>query len=441
MGRTIIPAFRSFSQRPFQSEIQVWAFRDSSMKVVQVNYSDIDGGAARAAYRIHHALRRHGVDSRMYVSSASAGDWTVQTLGGRWTNWFGKFRQPLAGLLTKAFGTENRVLFSPAIFPSRWPQRLNKSGADIIHLHWVAGEMMSVADIGRLHAPVVWTLHDMWGFCGAENYSEEFRWREGYSRHNRPAYESGCDLDRWTWRRKLKHWQRPMHIVAPSRWLADCARHSAIMQDWPVSIVPNPIDTEAWQLVNKSLARRILSLPVEGSLLLFGAMGGTLDSRKGFDLLKGAFDHLRGEMTGLELVILGQLEPREPLNLGFPIHYTGHLHDDISLCLYYSAADAVVVPSRQDNLPNIAVEALACGTPVVAFNICGLPDVVEHQKTGYLAQPFDTQDLARGIQWVLDDTERRAILSTQSRQAAVTRFSYPVVAEQYLQLYKTVGHL
>jgi glycosyltransferase involved in cell wall biosynthesis len=408
------------------------------MKVAQVSYSDINGGAARAAYRSHHALCWHGVDSRMYVSSASAGDWTVQTPAGRWMNRISRYRQPLAGLLTKLLRTENRTLHSPAIFSSRWPQLLSNLDADVIHLHWVAAEMMSVADIGRLREPVVWTLHDMWGFCGAEHYTEEFRWRDGYTRPNRPAYESGFDLNRWTWQRKLKHWQRPMHIVASSRWMADCVRHSAIMHDWPVSVVPNPIDTETWQPIDKMLARRILSLSVEGPLVLFGAMGGTRDPRKGFDLLKSALDRLRGEMAGLELVILGQPAPREPLNLGFPVHYAGHLHDDISRCLYYSAADAVVVPSRQDNLPWAGVEPHTCGTPVVAFDVCGLPDIVEHGKTGYLAKPFDTDDLARGIQWVLDDAERRTMLSTQSRQAAVARFSYPVVAEQYLQVYKAV---
>lgn len=406
------------------------------MKVAQVSFCDINGGAARAAYRIHHALRRHGVDSHMYVSSASSGDWTVQTPGGRWINWISKFRQPLGGLLTKLLRTENRTLHSPAILPSRWPQWLNQSDADVIHLHWVAAEMMSVTDIGRLRKPVVWTLHDMWGFCGAEHVTEEFRWRDGYTRQNRPAYESGFDLNRWTWQRKLKHWRRPMHIVAPSRWLADCVRHSTIMHDWPVSVVPNPIDTEVWQPIDKALARRILRLPAEVPLLLFGAMGGTHDPNKGFDLLKSALDHLRGEIAGLELVVFGQLAPKDPLNLGFPIHYAGHLHDDISLCLLYSAADAIVVPSRREAFGYVGAEAHACGTPVVAFDVSGLPDIVEHGKTGYLAKHFDTQDLARGIQWVLDDSKRHVMLSTQSRQAAVARFSYPVVAEQYLQVYK-----
>ena len=207
------------------------------------------------------------------------------------------------------------------------------------------------------------------------------------------------------------------------------------MHDWPVSVVPNPIDTEAWRPVDKALARKILRLPAERPLLLFGAIGGTRDPRKGFDLLKSALDHLRGEIAELELVVFGQLAPRESVNLGFPIHYAGHLHDDISLCLLYNAADAVVVPSRQEAFGYVGAEAHACGTPVVTFDVSGLLDVVEHGKTGYLAKHFDTQDLARGIQWVLDDSKRHAMLSTQSRQAAVARFSYPVVAEQYLQVY------
>lgn len=408
------------------------------MKVAQVSYSDNNGGAQRAAYRIHHALRLLGIDSRMHVSSASTDDWTVQKPEVWAPNAINSLRNFLGFSSTRVLHTKHPVLLSPAILPSRWPQWLNQSDVDVIHLHWVGFEMMSIADIGRLREPVVWTLHDMWGFCGAEYLTDEFRWRDGYLRHNRPAYESGFDLNRWTWQRKLKHWHRPMHIVTPSRWLAECARQSVIMREWPVSVVHNPIDTEAWRPIDKVLARRLLRLPGEGPLLLFGALSGTSDQNKGFDLLKLALNYLRGEVAGLELVILGQSPPKEPLDLGFPVHFAGHLNDDMSLCLYYSAADAVVVPSRKENLPNCGVEAQACGTPVVAFNVCGLPDVVEHEKTGYLAQPFDAADLARGIRWVLDGDERRAMLSAQSRQAAVARFSYPVVAEQYLQVYKAI---
>lgn len=407
------------------------------MKVITLSYSDITGGAARAAYRIHHALRRHSVDSIMRVSHAGAGDWTALGPAARWGRVVVKGRAPFGGLLQKFMRTGNPILHSPAILPSRWPAKLNGSDADLLHLHWINGEMLSVEDIGRLRKPVVWTLHDMWAFCGAEHYTEDFRWREGYTRDNRPAHESGLDLNRWVWQRKRRAWQRRIHIVTPSRWLAMCARQSVMMRDWPVTVVPNAIDIDVWQPVDKALARQLLCLPPDIPLLLFGAIGGTQDPRKGFDLLKSALDHLRGQLSGLELVILGQLAPSEPVDLGFPTHYSGHLHDDISLRLLYSAVDALVIPSRQDNLPNMGVESLACGTPVVAFDACGLPDIVTHLQTGYLAKAFDVEDIALGIQFVLADRKQHSELSIKARQDAVARFAYQVVAKQYFRVYRT----
>ncbi len=409
------------------------------MKVIHFNNSDIHGGAARAAYRIHHALRDTGVDSRMWVNIAATDDWTVQGSNGKWDKALCQIRPQAGALLRKVLRTENPIIHSPAVFPSKWMKRLSTSDVDVAHLHWVQGEMLSVADIGRLRKPVVWTLHDMWAFCGAEHYTEEFRWREGYRPDNRPAYESGFDLNRWTWARKIKHWQRPLHIVTPSRWLANCVQQSALMRDWPVSVVPNCLDTDRWQPLEKNLARQLLGLPRDVPLLLFGAMGGGNDPRKGFDLLLKALAHLRGQMQDLELVVFGQLQPKTPPDVGFPIHYTGHLHDDLSLRALYSAADALVIPSRQDNLPNTGVESLACGTPVVAFDVCGLPDIVEHQKTGYLATPFDTEDLARGIQWVIADRSFQQKLRQQSRAYAVNHFSNASVASKYKAVYENAA--
>jgi len=406
------------------------------LKVFSLSYSDISGGAARAAYRIHHALRRYGVDSIMQVTHASAGDWTVQRSTSQLNKLTAKGKSFFGGLMARLLTTGNPILHSPAIFPSHWPASLNRSDADLLHMHWVNGEMISVGDIGRLRKPVVWTLHDMWAFCGAEHYTEDFRWRDGYLRNNRPDHESGFDLNRWIWQRKRRAWQQPLHIVTPSRWLAECVRQSVLMRDWPVTVVHNAIDTDVWRPLDKVIARGLLNLPCDVPLLLFGAMGGSNDPRKGFDLLRQALQHLRGKISNLQLVVFGQLAPPIPESLGFPVHYTGHLHDDLSLSVLYSAADVMLIPSRQDNLPNTGVEALACGTPVVAFNTCGLPDIVTHQQTGYLAGAFDAEELASGIQWVLADREHHARLCANARLDAVARFSYPVIAEQYLRVYR-----
>ena len=407
-----------------------------SVRVWQINFSDLSGGAARAAYRLHHALRVAGVDSRMQVVKTTSGDWTVSSPKDALFKFGTMIRPQLAALVRGMQKSPPRTPLSPALLPSRWPALLNESEADLVHLHWICGEMMSIEDIGRIKKPVLWTLHDMWAFAGAEHCPWDDRWVQGYTRLNRCPDESGFDLNRWIWNRKRSAWKRPMQIVTPSRWLADCVRQSVLMRDWPVETIPNAIDTEAWQPIERNLARRLMGFPVESRVVAFGAMStGAVVPHKGFDLLLPTLAHLRGQIPGLELVVFGQLRPKNPPDLGFPVHYTGHLHDDLSLRTLYSAADVMIIPSRIDNLPNTGVEALACGTPVVAFDTCGLPDIVAHQKTGWLAKAFDTEDLACGIVWVLADENRYVQLSEAARKDAVARYSYPVVAAQYKALY------
>lgn len=408
------------------------------MKIVHFNKSDLHGGAARAAYRIHHALRKIDINSTMQVDNAVSEDWTVQTSESLIYDLIKKIHRLISKTIKRLLRTKNLILHSPAIFSSGRDRKINNSNADIVHLHWIQGEMLSIKEIGKITKPIVWTLHDMWAFCGAEHYTENNRYKDGYVKYNRPNDEEGFDLNRWTWNKKCKSWKRPIHIVTPSHWLADCAKSSYLMKDWSVTVIPNAIDTDQWKFINKGYARSILTLPENKKLLLFGAMGGGSDLRKGFDLLLSALQVLKEQVAEIELVIFGQLEPREPLHLGFPIHYMGHLYDDVSLNLLYSAADIMLIPSRQDNLPNTGVESLASGTPIVAFDTCGLSDIVKHCKTGYLAEAFDINDFAKGIAWILENDQRYEILSNNSRQFAVNNFSYSVVAGKYRTLYEKV---
>ena len=407
------------------------------MKVSIINSHDSEGGAARAAYRIHCALGKYGVDSRMLVNESRTHDSTVFGPENNYLKVLNRVRGRIGALLPTLLKTENPVLHSPAVLPTSWCKKLNLSDVDIVHLHWVNGEMMSIKDIGRIQKPLVWTLHDMWAFCGGEHYTEEMRWVDGYKNDNRPPYESGFDLNRWVSKYKFFHWKAPMQIVTPSRWLADCVKKSSLMNGFPVEVIPNAIDTEVWSPIDQGVARTLLDLPTDVPILLFGAMGGSSDSRKGYDLLRSALQHLHGTVKDLHLVVFGQRAPDIPENLGFQIHYMGHLHDDVSLKLLYSAADAMVIPSRQDNLPNTGVESLSCGTPVIAFDTCGLPDIVCHKETGYLAKAFDTEDLANGIKWVLYDSNTQE-LRDSSRKFAVKSWSYNIIAPKYLELYKTV---
>jgi glycosyltransferase involved in cell wall biosynthesis len=312
---------------------------------------------------------------------------------------------------------------------------------------------LSIEEIGRLPMSLVWALHDQWAFCGAGHYtsppgpsetaSSDERFALGYTHSSRPSHEAGPDLNRRTWLRKRRAWLRPIQITCPSTWLAECARRSTLMASWPITVIPNPIDVATWAPLDQRQARALLQLPQNRPLVLFGALGGTADSRKGADLLLDALQRLRGQVAGtpleqLELVVFGQGRPALPPNLGFPIHYSGRQDDDISLRLLYAAADVFVIPSRQDNLPNTGLEAHACGTPVVAFCNGGFADVVDDRITGALAEPFDPASLAVAIHWVLDDSERRRQLGAAARQRSERLWDSARVAGLYADTYRQV---
>ncbi len=430
------------------------------MKILHISSSDIEGGAARAAYRIHRSLVEHGeghsLHSQMRVIRQLSDDPTVisgQPVGQNpiWR----RLHPRLTRQTLRSFRSSNSILHSLAwsdtSLGAELHSRYRKGQADLVHLHWLGASTISIEEIGRLPMPLVWTLHDQWAFCGAEHYtsppclgettSNDNRFAEGYSPTSRPIHESGPDINRHTWMRKLRAWRQPFHIVCPSHWLADCVRDSTLMGGWPITVIPNPIDLRVWAPCDQAQARALMGLPSDLPLVLFGAIGGTADHRKGADLLIEALQCLRSKFAGtslekLELVVFGQIQPVELPDIGFPIHYKGHLHDDISLRLLYSAADVFVIPSRQDNLPNTGLEAHACGTPVVAFATGGLVDIVADRSTGALAEPFYPPSLADAIGWVLEDPQRRRLLGAAARQRAEQLWDPAKVALQYVGVYR-----
>jgi len=143
-----------------------------------------------------------------------------------------------------------------------------------------------------------------------------------------------------------------------------------------------------------------------------------------------------GWQNQIELVVFGSSKPEKAIDLGFKTHYVGRLNDDLSLALVYSAADVMIVPSVQEAFGQTALESQSCGTPVVAFNGTGVQDVVNHQHTGYLATPFEVEDLAKGIAWVLEDRERHQKLRVYARQRTLKEFTAEIQAQQYVELYQ-----
>lgn len=417
------------------------------MKILHLNNSDTDGGAAKGAFWLHTALKDAGADSKMLVARKRTDDDAVIGLSGAIQKSVYLFRsEVLDGLPLQRYKQRTSDFFSTCYSPIPLPdgikQQVSKINPDIINLHWICHGFLPPEMFSQLKQPIVWTLRDMWGFTGGCTYTGNCS-RYEHSCGQCPQLGSGSesDISRILWKRKQHSWRDAnLTIVTISHWLADCARRSSLFRDRQIEVIHNAVDISVFRPICKSHAREILGLPQDKNLILFGAISATKDLRKGFQYLAPALKNLgkAGLCTSTELLIFGSSRPKEPVELGIPIRYMGKLNDEITLALLYSAANVMVVPSVQEAFGKTAIEALACGTPVVSFDSTGLKDIVEHRKNGYRAKCFDSDDLAKGIAWVLQDIDRWRLLSYRARQKVEQEFSLEIQANAYLKLYQSI---
>lgn len=411
------------------------------MKAVLLSYSDGRGGGYAAAYRLHQGLRQIGVDSSILAGDKTRDDFTVLASESKLAKGWAKITPTLDTLPLQLYPNRKDTTYCLQWLPDRLAPKVAQLNPDIINLHWICGGFLKIETLAKLqNKPVVWTLHDMWAFTGGCSYNQDC---ERYTNSCGACPQLGSskdrDLSRWVWQRKARAWRNVnLTIVTPSLWLAKCAASSSLLKNRRIEVIPNGLDIQQYKPVNRQLARELLNFPQDKHLILFGSIKATGDLRKGFHLLQPALQLLSqsGWRERVEVVVFGASAPSDPPDLGFKSHYLGKLNDDISLALAYAAVDVFVAPSVQDNLPNTVMEALACGTPAVAFNIGGVPDMIDHQENGYLANPFEIQDLARGISWILEDRDRWLKLCERARKKTEQEFTQTVQASRYLALFE-----
>lgn len=407
------------------------------MKIVIVNSTDMEGGAARAAYRLHRALLSENADSTMLVQLKKGDDFSVLGPSSKIREAIALMRPKLDLLSVYPYRKKEKILFSSSWLPgSGLVTRINSMSPDLVHLHWVCGGALTIEDIARIKAPIVWSLHDNWLFTGGCHIMWDCKkYMTGCGKC--PVLKSGKerDLSSRVFVRKSRVFKkkRDITISGLSSWITERAEESILLKDYRKVTLPNPVDTDLFKPIDKAAARNILGIPGGVQIILFGAMNSTSDVNKGFPALLSALRFL--EPKDINLIIFGSGTPKEPPAFGFPVRYFGRLQDDYSLMLLYNAADVTVVPSRQENLSNVILESLACGTPVVAFNVGGNRDMVRHQVNGYLAEELSSKDLAMGIDWILANRMTLS-LGEKARETVIKNFANSLVAKSYLRLYK-----
>lgn len=410
------------------------------MRVVGISTFDVVGGAARAAIRIHQGLRRIGVESKLLVQQKFGDDADVLAPTTRSGKIWARLRPHLELAPLMLYRRRTNSPFTTGWTRHKIESEIERLSPDIVHLHWVGAGYVSVGDFQRIQYPMLWTLHDSWAFTGGCHIPlecEKYKKRCGRCPHLGSSME--YDLSRYNWLRKRRAWRniKPV-LVTPSRWMAERAASSSLFAESRIEIIPNGVDLVRFKPTDQRTARDILGLPRDKKLILFGVGGDISDPNKNMRLLKQVFISLRQmqRLEGIELVVVGSGRPDALGDTGVAIRHLGHFQDEISLSLVYSSADVVVVPSRQENLPNMVMEAAACARPVVAFRVGGMTDLIEDRVSGYLATPYDPADFAAGIAWTLETSQRAPGMGLEARRKTEAEFDIRRVAAKYLSLYQ-----
>lgn len=426
------------------------------LSIVHVSGDDFVGGAARAAHRLHTALLRLGHDSSMFVARRHSDDPTVQLFEPSGAPEDQTERKRRSAEIAEDFaryeGTRPEIYRigdsftddrSP--FGSRPLEQLPP--CDVVNLHVISGFVDHRPFFAGLppEVPIVWTLHDMNSFTGGCHYDY------GCRKHTeicgacpQLGSDEEEDLSRQVWERKQEaysHIDRDrLHVVGASRWLADEARKSSLFNGFPVSTIPYSLDSQTFAPRDRVAARDSLEIPQDARVVLF-LTDSLVTRRKGFALLAEALNGLEG-VPNLLLLSLGYNNPslleNPPIVESLPHLHFDYLDDDILLSSIYSAADLFVIPSLQENLPQTALEAMSCGTPVVGFDVGGIPDLVRPSITGELATVGDAEVLREALRNLITNDEKLAQLSTECRRIVIEEYAHDVQAGRYADLYRSL---
>ncbi len=408
------------------------------MKVLHLVAGELNGGAARGAYWLHQALREIGVDSKMLSNATETHGYdSVISLAD---SVFGRLNFAISKRIgrapVRAYRNRKRRIFNTGFDGIDFTRHPAYASADLVHLHWING-LVSIRALRKVNKPIVWTLRDMWPFTGGCHYSLECdRFTKGCGSCPQLGSTHECDLTRFVLQHKRKSLPKGIRVIGISHWLSDCARKSELFREYQVATISNNVDTQSFSPVPKEAARQALGLNDAQNIVLIGAQD-VASFYKGFDLFLEALESLRKE--NVHVVMFGRPMDSDLDSLGVQSTSLGYLCETDALRVAYSAADVFVAPSRMDAFGKTLVEAMSCGTPVVCFDATGPKDIVEHQVTGYRATPFNPQDLAHGIQWVLNlPPDAYQALCRNARERAEQRFDSRVIARQYEALYREV---
>lgn len=413
------------------------------MKIIHVNTFDSEGGAAKASIRLHKSLLDSGVNSHYLTEARSLNLANIHSVykNHLFRPLTSRIRARLDSLPLLAYPKKLNTPWNVGWLNGSVNSLIKEYKGDLAHIHWVGSGFMSLNDLSKIESKTVFTLHDSWIFTGGCNVTGECKnFQSTCTKCPQLGSLSDHDLSSHSFKKKLKILQKSAPIfVAPSSWMASQAKSSFLLKDMNIHIIPNGVDTSIFSPRPKSEVREYFGFSPLKKIIMFGANSVVGDKNKGFNDLLEIQSLISNSLVGknFEIVVFGGVDDKTQLLCKhMPIRFMGKVVDEVLLAHLYSAADVICVPSIQESFGLVALEAMSCGIPVVAYNTSGLMDIVVNGVTGFLAKPFDKNDIYEGLVQILADEELARKMSVNSRARAVNSFDSKNIANSYIKLYK-----
>ncbi len=410
------------------------------MKILHVGYSDTLGGASIAMMRLHSSLRNAGIVSKVLVAQKLSTDQDVIGPIKKSEKYFNELKIKIARQKKYIYKHDGKYSHSLNIFSSQILDKIEKIKPDIVNLHWINNELISIKQISQIKIPIVWTFNDMWPMCGGEHYSNNDRYKLGYNKTKKTFSEHGIDLNRYLWCKKKKYWGNNIKlIICISNWLKEKTEESKLFNTYKTEYVPCTINNNLWSPIDKITARKNLNLPLDKNILLFMSTNGIKDFRKGFGYIKDYFQNSTQNKENIMLLNVGKNNSVEINNNRIiNINETFNGKSD-KLKFIYSASDILLTPSILEAFGQVAIEAASCGTPSIGFENTGLSDAIKHKQTGYLAKYLNKNDFDNGINWLLNQLKNnKEYFKDKCLNFVENNFSSNLVSKKYINLYKGV---
>ncbi len=412
------------------------------MKNISVTHVSYAVSNQTASFRLHTELVKR-IDSNIFTSSKSLkSNLIIQpvTFFEKFTSKFCLLRELL---ISRLFPNNRLSYFSynigPVLIQLFWLNKLFKINSKILHLHWIGNGFLNLNQLRKIKQPIIITLHDVWFITGGCHVNYECK-----------KYETGCDkcpmfenkfnpfnITKLIYNKKVNIFKnKKIELIVLSQWMKDIVTNSPIFSNAKVNLIPNGVNLDIFTPLNKSVARSYFSINLNSKIILYGGISAKSDYNKGYDLLIDCIHYLN--LKDIEIVVFGEKTASHSLLAGYKVTSVGYLSNEFDLAKLYSAADIVIVPSRQESFSQVSLEAISCGTPVVAFDYSGPRDIIMHKVNGYLAKPYDPKDLANGIEWIFDSLSKSNQLCIKAREIAIEKFDIKKVAKSHIDLYDTI---